>query len=503
MVHREATQLTAAGDDDQRTGAGRQDSELAGVTGVVEHQQHPPPADQRPEPCGPFLDRFRQGFRIRTQRAQESLEHEPQVGRAISRMATQIDEQLPVRELVAMTIRPVQCQRRLAGAGRSADQRDRRSRRLPGGDEIELVQLSQFGVPADQLADARRELFGYREVDHRRRAQQRGVQRAQLRPGIGAQLVRQHAADPLVLGECLRRPSATFQRCDQPGPQRFTQPVVLGQLAQLADEFRLPARGQIEVDPAFGRGQVLLHQARCFPLVQPRRVHLGERGASPQRQRRAEQPAFLLGVLRIRRGSEQPVEPMGVDGIGSQLQRVAAGPGDDQVHPDQVPQPGDQGLARAAGSPRRPPPVVAPVAQSAQKPVHRPRGGRAPPRGRTSVGPDEPVRRAGRGPSRDSSVRRRLVGRADRRHRAAVALRRPADQRDAVVVLGQCGAAPADGGRPGVLRAPRGPGPGVPETLAASGRISRRGRRREVRVGRPARRSAADRAPAGGEHAGR
>jgi len=75
LVDGQAVQPAAAGDQREvRADAGQQRADLPAAGRVVQHQQHPPTGDQRPEPRGALVDGVRQGGVGRAEGAQQRPE---------------------------------------------------------------------------------------------------------------------------------------------------------------------------------------------------------------------------------------------------------------------------------------------------------------------------------------------------------------------------------------------------------------------------------------------
>ncbi len=154
--------------------------------------------------------------------------------------------------------------------------------------------------------------------------QQLLLQRAQLRAGLGAQLVDQHVPDRLVGRQRGGLLAVPVQGQHQQAVQPLAKGLLAGQLAQLGDHLARPAQVQVRVDACLQRLQPQLGQPG--PLAGGERVrgHPGQRLAPPQRQRRVQlrsrvRPAARPGgglpgrharrepghVHRLRRGPEQ------------------------------------------------------------------------------------------------------------------------------------------------------------------------------------------------------
>jgi hypothetical protein len=164
--------------------------------------------------------------------------------------------------------------------------------------------------------------------------QQLAEQLLQFPPGIHAELVGQGGAGPLVGGQRLGAPPGAVQRPHQQQPPLLPQRLVGQQPAQLGDHLAVPPAG----DPGFklqlGGGQPQLVQPFGLGLHVRRRRDVGQRGATPQRQRLGQQPR---GRLRVAAGqhlpalAEQRREPVHVQVVRADQQLVARRPGPDHL----------------------------------------------------------------------------------------------------------------------------------------------------------------------------
>jgi hypothetical protein len=195
--------------------------------------------------------------------------------------------------------------RRLLSGRRSGLLRvlDRGTARLGGLGR--LVGLGRAGRAGPWLSGARRHGAGR---DHAGRhgavlGQQLGVQLAQLRARVDAELLGDHAAGPAVDLERLGVPARAVQRPHQQQPQPLPQRVVGDQPAQLRDRVQVSTAGELRLDAQLGRVEVDLGEPLGLRLDQRRRRDVGQRRAVPQGQRLAELGG---GDLRIV-GGERPL----------------------------------------------------------------------------------------------------------------------------------------------------------------------------------------------------
>ncbi len=182
-----------------------------------------------------------------------------------------------------------------------------------------------------------------------------------LRAGFQTGLLGQDGTQPVVRPQGLRPPAAAVQGEHELGPHPFPERMLHRQRRQLPEQFAVPAEPQVGVD-------ALLEHAEPG-LVEPGGLHrqrrdVGdplERGAAPQVQGLAEDPAGRGGVTgRQRRpgGLGQVVEVRRVQLVASGPHQVALALPDDAIgFAQQLPQPVDVGLHVLDGTPR---PLLAP-----------------------------------------------------------------------------------------------------------------------------------------------
>jgi hypothetical protein len=151
-------QAVAAGDRDQAAGAaGQQRADLVGAGRVVEQQQQPAAGRHRPVQAGRLLQVGRDLVHAQpVQQLAQRLDRPHLGGR---RIATQVEVQLPVGELVGDLVGPVDGQGGLADPGHPGDHRHRQ-RGLGGGAAVgkQRVELSQVVGAADEPGDVGGEL---------------------------------------------------------------------------------------------------------------------------------------------------------------------------------------------------------------------------------------------------------------------------------------------------------------------------------------------------------
>jgi hypothetical protein len=163
-------------------------------------------------------------------------------------------------------------------------------------------------------------------------------------------------------GEGLEAAARPVEGEHQAGVESLVEQVDRGQLAQLADQFGVPAQPQIGLDTQLhGPQPLFLHQVR----VRGQRLaelDVGQRGAPPQVQRLTEHIGRLLrvGVHDVLGAAQQPLEHVQVDGVRRNVHLVAAGLGEQVAAravavPEraQLAQLVDVGLQRGGGADRR------------------------------------------------------------------------------------------------------------------------------------------------------
>jgi hypothetical protein len=88
--------------------------------------------------------------------------------------------------------------------------------------------------------------------------QNSALELSQLGPRFEAQLVDQYVACCAVGRERFGLAPRAVEREHQLAVQALAQRMLVDQLLQLGDEFRVPARGQVGLDPRLHGGQALL-----------------------------------------------------------------------------------------------------------------------------------------------------------------------------------------------------------------------------------------------------
>jgi hypothetical protein len=168
-------------------------------------------------------------------------------------------------------------------------------------------------VPAGERAGVRRELA--RRVRVRRQAVSAGsprddglVQLAQFGARLEPQFVEQRFLILVVHGAASSRLPGAVEREHQLAAERLVPRVLLGQRAQLVEQFVVAAEVQLRLDPALQRLQVRLLQF-ADPQVVGERGDVGQRSAAPEPERRAEVPGCLGPRLLRQLPASRPRTP--------------------------------------------------------------------------------------------------------------------------------------------------------------------------------------------------
>ena len=250
----QVAQVPAAGHQHQAPPApGQQRGDLARAGRVIQHQQRPLPGHLVPPHPGPPVQVTRQEPGIGPRGGQQRGQRVFWPDRfAPGGVGVQVDEQLPVRELLPQHVRGVHRQGGLARPRHPADRPDRHHPARPGRTRHRRGDLAQLLAPAGERRRIRRQRIPHLRRRRRHRGQA-GVTMSRV-GGIGQ-------ADPPVLAGFLDR--------DQHPPPRGR-----GAPLGMADDFLVePCRGDHRED-ARRPGQRLFQ----LPGLQQPERH-GERGA--------------------------------------------------------------------------------------------------------------------------------------------------------------------------------------------------------------------------------
>ena len=147
-------------------------------------------------------------------------------------------------------------------------------------------------------------------------AQDRVLQRAELRPGLDAEVVGELLARLAVGVERLGLAAAAVEGEHQLPGEPLARRVLGDQLPQLADELGVPAGGQVGLDARLQRGQPLLLEPRDLGLRERLERQVGERRPAPQARAPRAGPRGVLGLPGGQRAPpvlDQPLEALGVE----------------------------------------------------------------------------------------------------------------------------------------------------------------------------------------------
>ncbi len=322
----QAGELVAAGDDDQAAGGtGQQWTDLAGVAGVVEEDQHPALGEHAAVQRRLGVQRGGDAHRRDAERVEEDpdgcLRRHDRTGRI---EAAQVDVELSVGEAVGDLVRPVHGQGGLADAAHAADRTDHDRGRRAGMVGQQGSDTVEFGLSADERGQIGGQLrragrvrgdgaFVDREFWLRGRVRPRG--RGQVEGGVGAedalvqvlqggarvdaQLGRQGGACPVVGLQRLGLSAGPVQRQHEQSAQPLPQGVGAGQGDQFGDHLAVPSEVDVGVQPGL--------QYRHPLLGQPVPLGLGQRAGDTGECRSL--PAVERGVQQLRGVGHQPGGP--------------------------------------------------------------------------------------------------------------------------------------------------------------------------------------------------
>ena len=154
------------------------------------------------------------------------------------------------------------------------------------------------------------------------------LQPAQLRSRLDAQLLHQQRAAGAHRLECLRLPAGAIQRDHQLRPQPLAQRMLRDQRLQLTDEVGIGPAGQLRRQPLLERLQPTLLEARDLDLGELIEAMIRQRVPTPQGERRPQvgsSPLRIIATACQARALQEGLEPVGIDGLWVDDQRVAGG----------------------------------------------------------------------------------------------------------------------------------------------------------------------------------
>jgi hypothetical protein len=123
-----------------------------------------------------------------------------------------------------------------------------------------------------------------------------------LRGRFEPEILVQDPPELVVYDQRLAPPAAAMQRLHKPNVERFVQPVVGDQAAQLTDDLAWPVVGQVGLDPCGYRFQSLFLQVHRQAVQAGAHADIHQCGAAPERQRLAEQLRSVAVVAEPQRG---------------------------------------------------------------------------------------------------------------------------------------------------------------------------------------------------------
>ena len=175
-------------------------------------------------------------------------------------------------------------------------------------------------------------------------AQDRRLQRAQLRRRLDAQAVDERLVRAAVGLQRVRLPPGAVEREHLLAAQPLAQRMLAHERLELADHLGVAAAGEVRVDPVAQARQPQVLQPRDLRLREALVGDVRERRAAPQRERPSQRRRRLPRLAARELGATAPeelLEPVGVERSRRQPQRVAAALGDEHA------------LAERAAKPRR------------------------------------------------------------------------------------------------------------------------------------------------------
>ena len=219
-------------------------------------------------------------------------------------------------------------------------------------------QLFQLGVPADETAQPFPQITGCGRRgrpdrsrggcgERRILGQDPGLEFAQGRPGIDAQLAGQAVPDFGVGAQGVALPSGPVQGQDEQLPQPLAQRVLPALRLQLAGQLPVAAQHQVRSGPGFDRHQGQLVQLRPLGVSEAGIGEFGQRLAPPQAKRLAQHGRRLRHLARLRQPPSlrhQLLEADDIDLIGTDRKGIAGIGSDDRARPQGTAQLADLGL---------------------------------------------------------------------------------------------------------------------------------------------------------------
>ena len=199
---------------------------------------------------------------------------------------------------------------------------------------------------------------GRRDADERALlAQDRAVERLQLRPGLDPELLDERPPRIVVGGERLGLAAAPVEREHQVRAQPLAQRVRADERLDLGHELGVRAQLEVGGDPLLEHAEAQILEPVDLGLRERLQLHVGQRRPAPERERLAEEqrpvpPAQPHRASRTSRSKRAEIELVAVE-----LEHVPGRPRLQQSGPEQLAQLRDGVLERGRRRPRR---VLAP-----------------------------------------------------------------------------------------------------------------------------------------------
>ena len=184
------------------------------------------------------------------------------------------------------------------------------------------------------------------------------LQALELFAGVQAEVVDEHVAGVLVLGQCVGLPAAAIQGEHQLRPQTLAVGMLDDQRAELGHDLAMATQREIRVDPGLERTQAQLLQPRRLGLRGRHIGQLDERRAAPERQRIGQLGGRRTGIAAPKRrhaDGNAALELRHVGRLRRDLEHVPTGHrAQRQVGPECLTDRPDVHLQRRARARRRP-----------------------------------------------------------------------------------------------------------------------------------------------------
>jgi hypothetical protein len=124
----------------------------------------------------------------------------------------------------------------------------------------------------------------------------RALELLKLAARLDAELVDEHAPRVLVHAQRLGLPSGAVEGEHELSPEALAQGVLRHERLELADELRLPTRGEVGLEAILARREAQLVEARDLRLSEGLVGKIGQRRPAPERERLAQERRRLRRV---------------------------------------------------------------------------------------------------------------------------------------------------------------------------------------------------------------